>query len=113
MKNLDKLFDEHIKWAKETFPLATSKSCLIHAEKEIKEIVEELNKLEPISLQDYLLHKEIKTKEYADAIGCILDSMMREGISIDNFKKSFSDKLEINKKRKWKLNDDLTYSHIK
>ncbi len=99
------LFVEHVSWAKEVFPKATAQGALDHAARELVEIELELQKPE--------LNSVAIITEYADAIGCILNSFTKAGYDMEDFKRAFRAKLIINKGRKWQDNGDGSYSHIK
>lgn len=99
--NLIDLENRRMEWARKTFPTATPYPSLQKAKTEIKEI--EVN----------MGNDVIDATEYVDAIMCLLDSAGRSGITMVDIIKTYSEKLEINLKRKWKDNGDGTYSHIK
>lgn len=98
------LINSHGEWADETFPEGTSIGALIHAHREIDEVVADIKNNVP---------KKQMTQEYVDAIFCVLDSARRESITLDDIAKEGWDKLKINKSRQWKDNGDGSYSHIK
>jgi hypothetical protein len=100
MTSFEEIFEQHIIWVKKTFPLSTSEGALLHAEREIKEVKE-------------CKTKEEKRKEYVDILGCLIDAVARDKITMLEFKIDFINKLEINKERKWTYNGDGSYSHIK
>ena len=104
MKNFEELIEEHGQWADETVPMGTSVGALLHAEREIKEIIEDIESGKPL---------EVKAKEYADAMFCLMDSARREGVAVSDILRAGDEKLQINKARKWKYNGDGSYSHIK
>ena len=96
-----KLEKERFAWAIEIFPKATSISSLRKLEEEILEIEADINAgiKEP--------------EEYADALMCLFDSAGRHGIPAEEIIRHFAKKFEKNKKRRWQINPDNTYSHIK
>ncbi len=98
------LIKDHGEWADTTFPKGTSKGALLHAHREIDEIIADI---------ESGAAKPTKAKEYADAIFCLLDSARRESISLDEITNEGYNKLLTNKSRKWKYNGDGSYSHIK
>lgn len=104
MSTLRQLFTDHIEWAKETFPDATSQGVLIHLKSEIKEVEVDIRMNAP---------KMQKAEEFADCLGCLLNAMALEGIGIDDLEAIFHFKLDKNKARKWQDNGDGSYSHIK
>lgn len=103
ISQFDFQFLEHqrFEWALTTFPEATDFSSLQKLKEEISEIEENIKK----GIKDPI--------EYADALMCLFDSAGRNGISVSEIAKAFSNKLEINKSRKWVKNADNTYSHEK
>lgn len=103
-KTLEQLLREHLQWTSTTFPKGTSIGALLHAEREIKEVRDDI----------FLgMSFDKKREEYADVLGCIFDSMNREGITVENVIEAWDKKLQVNKSRKWKDNGDGSYSHIK
>lgn len=103
-KTFEQVYMEHIAFTSKTFPKGTSIGALLHAEREIEEV-----------RQDIINQKSGAEKaiEYADIIGCIMDSANREGIGSRDIIKAWDNKLQINKSRAWKDNGDGSYSHIK
>lgn len=99
--SFESLFEEHQKFAKERFPESTWQSSLEGLKREIKE-VEDADKS---NLDAWLI-------EYIDCLKYLLDSMYRAGASINDIKRLFRKKLEINKNRQWSKNPDNSYSHI-
>lgn len=98
---IQELEKDRMEWALATFPEATAISSLRKLESEIKEI-------------EHNIENGIKDPmEYADAVMCLFDSAGRNGISVDEIIDAFEQKNVINKSRKWKKNDDNSYSHIK
>ena len=87
------------------FPKATPKGGMIHAKKECQEVIKELKK-------SSVVHENLAT-EYADILMCVCDSMNRAGVSIGDVVFALHKKIKVNKSRKWKYNDDGSYSHIK
>lgn len=103
MKTFEQLFEEHIKFTSDTFPDATPLSALYHLRKEIGEVIDELADYNP----------DTRAIEYADCLGCLLDSAARAGVSPADLMAAFEKKLAINKARTWVKNADNTYSHVK
>lgn len=97
----------HVEWSYATFPNGTALGAMIHAGKEVEEVMRELMKhpteIDPWNLQE----------EYADVICCVLDSANRMGINPDQVFLALSNKLTINKMRKWVDNGDGSYRHVK
>lgn len=102
----EQLIEDHGKWADSTFPKGTSTGALLHAEREIKEVIEEIESCDPNG-------QTRMCTEYADVLFCIMDSARREGIAIRDILDAGERKLQINKSRSWKDNGDGSYSHIK
>ncbi len=99
----------HIEWSAATFPKGTAKGALLHAKREIEEVIKELDNTPEFGWD---LNKNIAT-EYADILGCVFDSINRAGLTIDAVFVAYYAKLQINKDRKWRDNGDGSYSHIK
>lgn len=95
---------EFCAFASETFRRATPTSSITKLETEISELKKELS---------YGQLTEFLIEEYVDCIMCLLNSYAACGLTADSLFVAFCDKLEKNKLRKWKLNSDNTYSHIK
>lgn len=98
------LIRQHLKFTSKTFPKGTALGALIHAGREVQEAIDDINNKEDI---------DTLAEEYADILGCLIDSINRSGISRRKINLIFRKKLEKNKKRKWKDNGDGSYSHIK
>lgn len=100
MKTFVELENERLKWSLKVFTGATAFSSLDKAEEEINEIRADLacGRRNP--------------EEYADALMCIFDSAGRQGITAEEIREAFAEKLEINQKRTWEKNANNTYSHI-
>jgi hypothetical protein len=103
-QTFEQLITEHLEFTSTTFPKGTAIGGLLHAKREIEEIVSDIN-------TGADLHA--LSTEYADAIFCIIDSANRSGVSLDNIISAGALKLMINKARKWKDNGDGSYSHVK
>ena len=105
-KTLNTLAKEFIKFSTTTFIGATSEISIKKLEAEIVELKEELAM--PICFHGIEL-----LNEYVDCHMCLLDSMAREGFTVEQFTAAFEKKLTANKKRKWVMNENGTYSHVK
>lgn len=103
-KTFEELIEEHGLWADETFPKGTAIGALRHAEREVGEIIDDIESGAP---------KKNLAIEYADALFCIMDSARRSKVSMSEIIEAGDGKLQINRKRKWKDNGDGSYSHIK
>lgn len=95
-------------WTKENFPASGAKASLIHLREEIKEVIEEIDSEFPTATSE----EGITLMEYADCFICLLTAAGKSGFTIQELFKSIKNKMNINYKRKWKLNPDNTYSHI-
>lgn len=100
------LFKKHQEFCVKQFPKSTAESSLIGLKREAEEAILELHGIN----RDY--DGKALGLEYADCLMYLLDSIQRAGISLEEFKKSFAEKLSINDKRKWNHNPDGSYSHI-
>lgn len=106
MSQLHELFEMFQKFSLETYPEAkTPKDSL-------EKLKEEFSELRLSLLEDPSNREEVR-EEYVDCIMCLLSSMSRAGIQIEDLRKSFQSKLIILQARKWKYNGNGTYSHIK
>lgn len=104
IKTFEQLIQEHGNWADATFPKGTAKGALLHAHREVDEIISDI---------DNGNDEQSIATEYADAIFCIMDSARRRGISMDKLILAGDAKLQKNKARQWRDNGDGSYSHIK
>jgi len=95
------LESERFLWSQQTFPEATSLSSLAHLASEIKEIEESIVEGSP------------DVREFADAQMLLFDAAQRSGISVQMIFDAFKEKLEENKLRKWEMNKDGYFSHVK
>lgn len=105
--NFEELFKQHQEFSKKAFPNSTAKSSLIGLKREVDEAIEELHGIN----RDY--DGKALPLEYVDCLMYLIDSIQRAGISLEQIKESFIEKLEINEKRGWTQNADGSYSHIK
>lgn len=103
-KTLEDLESERFSWSLKTFPRATAESSLTKAEEELREVREAIQQSK---------NKNELIEEYVDLLMCVFDSAGRNDIYVRDLRDAYYKKLEINKNRKWKKNDDDTYSHIK
>ncbi len=106
-RSIEDILKDYNKWASNQFPNSTAISSLIGLKREIEEVIEEIN------LESFYHDKERLAIEYADCLMYIIDSSRRSGIDEAELFMYFDKKLEINKKRDWKINNDKSYSHIK
>ena len=103
-QSFEELIKDHGEWSSATFPKGTGKGALLHAHREIDEIISDID--------EGADHFQLTT-EYADAIFCIFDSARRRGVSLNQIILAGQEKLRKNKLRQWKDNGDGSYSHIK
>jgi|SRR5690242_14094795 len=99
--NWEFLMQDFTSFALATFAGANCTSSILELIGETKELL------------GAILKGDDPTEEYVDCIMCLIDSSARAGISMEDLKKAFLDKLIINKSRKWIKNLDNTYSHVK
>lgn len=111
MKTIIELEAERLEWSLKNFPEATPRSSMLKLQSEVKEVLKEIGTLEKLPDGDDGLGD--LTEEYADCLMCLFDSAGRAGVSVEEIFEAFEEKLEINKSRVWKKNDDNTYSHVK
>lgn len=120
-KTFEQLIEDHGKWAAATFPKGTANGALIHAFREAHEVIADY---------ENIATTEDKSTEIADFLGCVFDAGRRYGkdvtviakmldllcdtsVTLNDVKKAFEFKLEINKGRMWSDNGDGSYSHVK
>jgi len=83
--------------SKELYPKSSSIDHMVKLKEEINEVIEN-----PTDIV-----------EYVDCFICLISAANESGISLSDIVEKINEKLEINKKRKWKLMEDGTYKHIK
>lgn len=108
-------------WSEKQFPDSTAISSLNGLKRECDECINDIDTLEIYCKNynecntgedfDYLFNNA--RIEYADCLIYLIDSARRFGLSIDSLFSAMDEKLQINKERNWKINDDKSYSHIK
>lgn len=108
-KPIEEILDEYHNWASSKFPNSTAKSSIEGLKREIIELEEEIE----FNYGDVYMSSKKVEFEYVDCLMYILDSSRRYGISNEILWQAFNEKLEINKNRNWKINEDKSYSHIK
>lgn len=102
----EEVFAESAEFSLNTFINSTSYSSLEHLKEEVLEVQKELTIYETVDRPALL-------KEYADCFLCLISSAAREGITAKEIVAAMDAKAQINKARKWKLNTNNTYSHVK
>ena len=83
--------------SKELYPKSNSIHHMVKLKEEINEVIEN-----PTDIV-----------EYVDCFICLISAVHNSDISLSDIVEKINEKLEINKKRKWKLMEDGTYKHIK
>jgi hypothetical protein len=107
VESFEMLFKAHQEFSINKFPNSTAESSLIGLKREADEAIQELHGIN----RDY--DGKALPLEYVDCFMYLIDSIQRAGISLEQIKESFIDKLAINEKRKWNQNVDGSYSHVK
>lgn len=103
-QSFEQLIEEHGIWADATFPKGTAKGALLHAHREVDEIIKDIDEgNDELSI----------ATEYADAMFCIMDSARRRGLTVNQIVLAGVAKLNKNKARTWNDNGDGSYSHVK
>lgn len=96
-KDNETLYNEFGQWTKATFPNAGSVKHLIKLKEEVNEAIEAPNDI----------------MEYADCMGGLFGAAYKAGFTFDDLFDAWNKKFQINKTRKWQVNKNGTYSHIK
>lgn len=96
-------------WTLANFPKSGTEASLIHLQEEIKEILSELQSDDPNPTSE----EGVTLMEFADAFICLFTAAGKSGFTIQEIFRAVKNKMEINYKRKWILNPDNTYSHVK
>ncbi len=114
--DIEKIIQDYQNWASIQFPNSTYISSIIGLKREVDELEIELNR--PLS-DEYFGEEDVEKYrndvglEYADCLMYLIDGARRYGYSFHDLIGFLEQKLEINKKRDWKINEDKSYSHIK
>lgn len=106
---IENAVEKWMQWTKENFPASGAKASLIHLQEEIKEVIEEIDSEFPTPTSE----EGIALMEYADCFICLITAAGKSGFAIQELFKAIENKMNINYKRKWVLNPDNTYSHVK
>lgn len=101
-----------MQWTNDNFPRSGPKSSLIHLQEEIKEVLDAIDWIKPDG-PNPISEEGIPLIEYADCMICLLTAAGKSGFYIEELMRAIMNKMKINYTRKWKLNPDNTYSHIK
>jgi len=99
LKKFNNFIEDRNKFSNVTFGTPQERDCLgplRHLQDEVVELIE--NPDDP--------------SEWADCMLLLLDAAWRKGHTIDDLLEFAIEKLEINKKRKWKKKDNGIYKHI-
>jgi len=100
LKKFNKFIEDRTKFSNETFGTPSERTCiapLLHLQEEVVELIE----------------NPADTMEWADCMLLLLDAAWRKGWTMDDLLEFCIQKLEINKKRKWKKKANGVYNHIK
>ena len=98
----EKQFNEISEWQNKTFPAATALSKVFHLEKEVHELLNDL--------QD---NNKERRLEYADCILLLFGSAATDGMSYEDVCNAIDEKMKINYFRKWGAPDvNGVVSHI-
>lgn len=100
-RSFDYKMEVFLGFSLKTFEDATAFSSIVKLSEELNELLTEMSRG----------HENLE-EEYIDCLMCIIDSAARMGITVDQLNRAFTKKLDKNINRKWKKNDDNTYSHI-
>ncbi len=90
-------------WSLQAFPKADAYACANKLKEEVREL------REAIALEG---QEEVR-EEAADVLLCLLNITARQGITPAQLLQAAEAKMAKNKKRRWRLNDNNTYSHVK
>lgn len=93
-------FRRYAEFSNGTFGTPEERGCLgplHHLQEEVKELIDNPN----------------DEAEWADCFLLLLDAARRKGHSVDDLVKFANAKLEINKARSWKQNENGVFKHIK
>ena len=99
LENFNKFIEERNKFSNDTFGSPAERGCrypLLHLKDEIQE----------------LLDAPDDPMEWADCFLLLLDAAWRKGHTVDDLIDFASEKLKINKQRKWKKTEEGYYKHI-
>jgi len=102
-KPLDRVVDEWMSAADQLFPKGTPEGCLIHAGKELKELIE----------AHQSGNESESLVECADVVMCMLTYLRRRGFTVNMLKHAIAQKTVTNLRREWIDNGDGSYSHKK
>lgn len=108
----EKVFEDFAEFSKATFVQSTAFSSLEHLKEEVEELSHEVL-LNSGRHNQHTQQTPEMLEEYADCVLCIISSATRAGITAEQIVSAMGRKTQINKARKWKLNPNNTYSHIK
>lgn len=97
------LMNRWMYWSRTTFKKSTVLSCVLHLRTEVEELHEAVNNRDDKNI----------LKEGVDVILSTLSTLGRLGFTGGEIHNAMEDKFAINASRKWNLNSDNTYSHVK
>ena len=99
LKKLNDFIAERNEFSSKTFGTPEVRDCIAplkHLQEEVQELID----------------NPTDTMEWADCFLLLLDASWRKGYSIDDLIDFGRKKLEINKKRTWKLKENGVYKHV-
>lgn len=106
MELYDVLNEAH-RWQKDTFDVANPESMIAHLSEEVEELINglkefrEVSKNPSIAVGEYYRKLENVKNEFADCFLLLFGSAMTLGYDLEGIAELISDKMEVNKKRKW------------
>lgn len=104
----ESVFEEFGSFAVKTFKKATSYSTMEKLKDEAEEVQDEL-----MNYKGTQEAREALKKEFADCLLCLVHSAKKAGFTAEELVSAMDQKSKVNQGRKWKLNANNTYSHIK
>ena len=96
MNELQDLINEIGRWSESTFSHQNSVSKLHHLQKEVKELIEAIELESSGNENGNDVHLE-----FADCFILLLDAARKQGLKAETILSAISEKMEINKARKW------------
>lgn len=114
--NIQDIVSRYNDWCQKQFPLSTPISSLKGLKRECDECMNDIYLLNKWKEETGCCNPELFNNakiEYADCLMYLIDSARRFGLSLDDLFLAMDEKLQINLKRDWKINEDNSYSHIK
>lgn len=109
----ESVYKHNAAFAKKTFIGCTPEMSLLHLREEIKEVEEALGNIEGYSQSEFNKVREGLLEEYADCFLCLVSSSSNAGFNAEQITQAMNRKVVKNEGRKWKRNENGTYSHVK